>query len=124
MIIIKRSTPTVSREITQHYDRKGKYSQKRTRESTILKSKVHLATSGSRVWPVTNFNAEERKLNKLRRVKSPKTQLTRSVFGMSLRHHAELYVQIWETSVISSIITSPVIILLIWLRILPCAFHE
>ena len=57
MIIIKRSTPTVSREITPHYDRKGKYSQKRTRENTILKSKVHLATSGSRVWPVTIFNA-------------------------------------------------------------------
>ena len=56
MIIIKRSTPTVSRGITPHYDRKGKYSQKRIRESTILKSKVHLATSGSRVWPVTIFN--------------------------------------------------------------------
>ena len=40
---------------SQHYDRKGKYSQKRTRESTILKSKVHLVTSGSRVWPVTIF---------------------------------------------------------------------
>ena len=35
---------------------KEKFSQKRTRESTILKSKVHLATSGSRVWPVTIFN--------------------------------------------------------------------
>ena len=56
MIIIKRSKPTVSRGITPHYDRKGKYSQKRIRESTILKSKVHLATSGSRVWPVTIFN--------------------------------------------------------------------
>ena len=56
MINIKRSTPTVSRGITPHYDRKGKYSQKRTRENTILKSKVHLATSGSRVWPVTIFN--------------------------------------------------------------------
>ena len=56
MIIIKRSTPTVSRGITPHYDRKGKYSQKRIRESTILKSKVHLATSGSRVWSVTIFN--------------------------------------------------------------------
>ena len=31
-------------------------SQKRIRESTILKSKVHLATSRSRVWPVTIFN--------------------------------------------------------------------
>ena len=47
MINIKRSTPTVSRDTTPHYDRKGKYSQKRTRESTILNSKVHLATSGS-----------------------------------------------------------------------------
>ena len=55
MINIKRSTPTVSREIIPHFDRKGKYSQKRTRESTILKSKVHLGTSGSRVWPVTIF---------------------------------------------------------------------
>ena len=45
-----------AREITPHFDRKGKYSQKRTRESTILKSKVHLATSRSRVWPVTIFN--------------------------------------------------------------------
>ena len=56
MINIKRSTPTVSREIIPHFDRKGKHSQKRTRESTILKSKVYLATSGSRVWPVTIFN--------------------------------------------------------------------
>ena len=50
---MKRSTPTVSREITPYFDRKGKYSQKITWESTILKSKVHLGTSGSRVWPVT-----------------------------------------------------------------------
>ena len=56
MINIKRSTPTVRREITPHFDQKGKYSQKRAWECTILKSKVHLATSGSRVWPVTIFN--------------------------------------------------------------------
>ena len=55
MINIKRSTPTVSREITPHFDRKEKYSQKRTRESNILKSKVHLATSGTVVFGLLPF---------------------------------------------------------------------
>ena len=58
MINIKRSTPTVSREIIPHFDRKGKYSQKRTQESTKLKSKVHvhLGTNRSRVWPSVGQN--------------------------------------------------------------------
>ena len=46
---------TMDRSMDHPCDQKGKYSQKRTRESTILKSKEHLVTSGSRVWPVTIF---------------------------------------------------------------------
>ena len=45
---------TFFKKNSPHFDQKGKTSQKRTaRESTIKRSKVHLATSGNRVWPVT-----------------------------------------------------------------------
>ena len=45
---IQQSDPT-------HFDQKEKNSQKYTRESTFLRSKVHLANNGSYVWPVTFF---------------------------------------------------------------------
>ena len=50
----QRSTPSV-------IDRKGKYTQKRTRESAIVRS--HLATIGSRVWLKIYHNRSVRHLS-------------------------------------------------------------